>query len=182
MEQTTGEPLATMDAPALTGDADTDTYDALARFAAREGLTVTNDDPNTDGDDSRSRYHGYYSPGRKLIFVKRAAPAQMLKTLCHELAHHLDPELRTAPQPERETVTEATAFIVAAHQGVDTGRYSFPYIATWAAQNDGATLLKAVMARVQRIAHQLIDALDGGSQADADDTDQETPASPALAA
>ena len=55
MEQTTGEPLATMDAPALTGDANSATYDALVLFAAQEGLTVTNDDPNTDGDDRRSR-------------------------------------------------------------------------------------------------------------------------------
>src|SRR5918998_922153 len=132
--QTDGDPLPTMDAPVLTGDADTATYDALVLFAAREGLTVTNDDPNTDGDDTRSRYHGYYSPGRKLIFVKRAAPAQMLKTLVHELAHHLDPELRTAPQAERETVAEATAFVVAAHQGIDTAPYTFPYIATWAEQ------------------------------------------------
>ena len=114
-----------MDAPVLTGDADTATYDALVQFAARDGLTVTNDDPNTDGDDTRSRYHGYYSPGRRLIFVKRAAPAQMFKTLIHELGHHLDPELRSAPQPERETVAEATAFVVAAHQGTDTGSYSF---------------------------------------------------------
>ena len=117
----------------------------------------------TDGDDTRSRYHGYYSPGRKLIFVKRAAPAQMLKTLIHELGHHLDPKLRTAPQPERETVAEATAFVVAAHQGIDTGSYSFPYIAGWADRQDGATLIKAVMARVQQIAHRLIAGLDEGS-------------------
>ncbi len=182
LAQTSGEPLPTMDAPVLTADADADTYNALVLFAAREGLTVTNDDPNTDGDDTRSRYHGYYSPGRQLIFVKRAAPAQMLKTLIHELGHHLDPDLRSAPQPERETVAEATAFVVAASQGIETGSYSFPYIATWAGQDDGATLLKAVMARVQHIAHQLIDALDGGSQDDADDTDQAAPAPRPLAA
>ena len=56
----------------------------------------------------------------------------MLKTLIHELGHHLDPELRTAPQPERETVAEATAFVVAASPRHRTGSYSFPYIATWA--------------------------------------------------
>ena len=104
----------------------------------------------------RQSYHGYYSPGRKLIFVKRAAPAQMLKTLIHELGHHLDPELELVPAGERETVAEATAFVVAAHEGIDTGSYSFPYIATWAGKHDGATLIKAVMVRVQAIAHQLI--------------------------
>ncbi len=156
LEQTTGDPLPTMEAPTLTGDADADAYHALVRFAASDGLTVTSHDPNTDGDDTRSSYHGYYSPGRKLIFVKRAAPAQMLKTLIHELGHHLDPELELAPVGKRETVAEATAFIVAAHQGIDTGSYSFPYIATWAGQQDGPTLIKQVLGRVQPIAHRLI--------------------------
>ena len=156
LEQTTGDPLPVMEAPALTGDADADAYHAFVRFAASDGLTVTSHDPNTDGDDTRSSYHGYYSPGRKLIFVKRAAPAQMLKTLIHELGHHLDPELELAPVGERETVAEATAFIVAAHQGIDTGSYSFPYIATWAGQQDGPTLIKQVLGRVQPIAHRLI--------------------------
>lgn len=155
LEQTTGDPLPVMEAPTLTGDADADDYHALVRFAASDGLTVTSHDPNTDGDDPRSSYHGYYSPGRKLIFVKRAAPAQMLKTLIHELGHHLDPELELAPVGERETVAEATAFVVA-HQGIDTGSYSFPYIATWAGQQDGPTLIKQVLGRVQPIAHRLI--------------------------
>jgi hypothetical protein len=109
-----GQPLATMEAPTLTGDTGQDTYTALVTFATREGLTVTTHDPKTDGDDSRSTYHGYYSPGRKLIFVKQAAPAQMLKTFIHELGHHLDPELELAPRGEAETVAEATAFVVAA--------------------------------------------------------------------
>ena len=85
ISQTDGEPLPTMEAPTLTGDVGEYTYQALVLFATREGLIVTNHDPNTDGNDTRSAYHGYYSPGRKLIFVKRAAPAQMLKTLIHEL-------------------------------------------------------------------------------------------------
>ena len=60
LEQTTGDPLPVMEAPALTGDADADAYHALVRFAAGDGLTVTSHDPNTDGDDTRSSYHGSY--------------------------------------------------------------------------------------------------------------------------
>jgi hypothetical protein len=80
----------------------------------------------------------------------------MVKTLCHELAHHLDPELQAAPRAECETVAEATAFVVAAHAGIDTRSYSFPYIATWASRHDGPALLKQVMSRVQAIAHRVI--------------------------
>ena len=132
ISQTEGDPIPTMEAPVLTGDEGAQTYVALVAFATRQGLTVTSHDPKTDGDDTQSTYNGYYSPARKLIFVKQAAPAQMVKTLAHELAHHLDPELQAVSRAECETVAEATAFVVAAHQGIDTGSYSFPYIATWA--------------------------------------------------
>ncbi len=83
----------------------------------------------------------------------------MVKTLIHELGHHLDPELELAPRGEAETVAEATAFIIAAHQGIDTGGYTFPYIAAWAGTQDGPALLKEVMGRVQAIAHRLLETL-----------------------
>ena len=53
-------------------------------------------------------------------------------------------------------MAEATAFVVAAHAAIDTGSYSFPYIATWASRHDGPALLKQVMSRVQVIAHRVI--------------------------
>ncbi len=106
----------------------------------------------------------------------------MLKTLIHELAHHLDPELHTAPRAESETVAEAAAFVVAAHQGIDTTTYSFPYITTWAGTQDGPALIKMVMARVQPIAHRLLDALEGDTKDDVDTASQETAPPHALAA
>ena len=45
----------------MTGDDGAQTYVALATFATRQGLTVTNHDPNTDGDDTQSTYNGLYS-------------------------------------------------------------------------------------------------------------------------
>jgi hypothetical protein len=50
-----------MEAPILTGDDGAQTYVALATFATRQGLTVTNHDPKTDGDDTQSTYNGLYS-------------------------------------------------------------------------------------------------------------------------
>ena len=61
ISQTEGDLLPTMEAPTLTGDAGQETYAALVAFAAREGLTVTNHDPKTDGDDTQSTYNGLYS-------------------------------------------------------------------------------------------------------------------------
>lgn len=47
LAQTTGDPLPILEAPMLTGDAATND---LIVFASREGLTITNHDPETDGD------------------------------------------------------------------------------------------------------------------------------------
>lgn len=160
--QTDGEPLPELHIATLTGDADADVYAALVRFAEGEGLTVTNHDPNTNGDDSRSSYKGYYDHRARLIFVKRNPLAQMFKTLIHEIGHHLDPELLQASRPERETVAEATAFVVAAYCSLDTSSYSFPYIATWAGAKDGAVLIKQVMGRVMKIADVLLNGMVAG--------------------
>ena len=104
----------------------------------------------------------------------------MVKTLAHELAHHLDPELQTVSRAERETVAEATAFVVAAHTGIDTGSYSFPYIATWASRQDRPAVLKQVMGRVQVIAHRLIAGITPEDQRAAEGPD--LPANDRLAA
>jgi DNA primase catalytic core len=63
--------------------------------------------------------------------------AQAAKTLVHELAHvllHADPQ---APADIpctgiREVEAESVAHIVLAAHGIDTGTYSFPYVASWA--------------------------------------------------
>jgi DNA primase len=63
--------------------------------------------------------------------------AQAAKTLVHELAHvllHADPQA-VADIPctgIREVEAESVAHIVLAAHGVDSGTYSFPYVASWA--------------------------------------------------
>lgn len=162
--QTEGAELPTFEVTPLTGNAGQDVYDSLVLFAAVKGVHVTNQDTNVSTPDQPANYHGYYRPRTQVIFVKPAAPAQMMKTLIHELAHYLDEDLLTRPRDERETVAEATAYLVAAHAGIDTSTYSLPYIAGWAGRSDGAVMIKSVMERVQRIAHTLITSLDEQGQ------------------
>ncbi|HEY0739296.1 MAG TPA: ArdC-like ssDNA-binding domain-containing protein [Herpetosiphonaceae bacterium] len=162
VSQTEGEPLPELDIPLLTGDEGADVYAALVQFAQAEGLTITNHDANTDGDDSRSEYRGYYLPKQRLIFVKQNPQQQMLDTLIHELGHYLDPTVLETTADVRETIAEATAFIVAAHFGIDTSAKSFPYIADWAGKQDGTAILKRVLDRIQKIAKRLIDAAEQG--------------------
>ncbi len=160
ISQTDGPELPSFEVKPLTGSEGAELYDALAVHATALGLTVTHEDPLTGGDDSRSSYLGYYEPARKRIFVKRGAAIQMTKTLVHELAHHLDDELAQSTAEERETVAEGSAYMVLAHFGLDTGAYSFRYIAVWAGQKDGVVILRKVLERIQRISRGLIEAID----------------------
>ncbi len=155
ISQTDGEPIPQPVEPTiLAGDDEAALYATFVSVAEHHGLTVTQRDPD-DADQSRL---GCYSRARRLIYVRANPPRQMLKTLIHELSHHLDPDLTLSAAPERETVAEAAAFIVADHFGIDTGAYSFPYIAGWSGSDDGRAMLTRVMHRTQRIADALITA------------------------
>jgi hypothetical protein len=98
---------------------------------------------------------GTYIPSARRIIVRELEPAQMTKTLAHELAHHFAEADRSSP--EEETVAESVAYVVCAHYGLDTGARSFPYVATWAEQ---PSVLKAAMKRIQTVSMNMIDRVD----------------------
>jgi len=77
--------------------------------------------------------------------------AARCKTLLHEAGHvllHGDATGRRLPREVKEVEAESVAFVVAAAHGMDTGGYSFPYVAGWA----GADPLSAVRATQRRVA------------------------------
>ena len=153
--QTDGAELPDFQVDALEGPCELDLFTTLTTIAEARGLTVTQVDPNPGAE--HASYRGYYDPLKQLIYVRPASPAQAMKTLIHELGHALDDGLRGSPPPEQETVAEATAYVVSAHFGLDTGAYSFRYIARWAREQDGTEILRRSMARIQKISKTLID-------------------------
>jgi antirestriction protein ArdC len=57
----------------------------------------------------------------------------MTKTLIHGLAHaRLYTKDDNKPRHVKELEAESTAFLVCDSLGMETSRYSFPYISTWA--------------------------------------------------
>src|ERR671930_550025 len=102
---------------------------------------------------------GYYQPNSRTIVVRRAAPRQMTKTLAHELAHHFGGGTRS--NPEEESFAEASAYVVCARFGLDTGERSFPYVATWSKE---PSILKAAMTRIQEISSEIIRRIEPRSQ------------------
>lgn len=62
-------------------------------------------------------------------------------------------------RPVQEVEAESVAFVVSHALGVDSGDYSFPYVATWASGEDALDLVAQSGERIARTARTLLDSL-----------------------
>ena len=75
-----------------------------------------------------------------------------MKTLAHEIAHALLHE-KFDSRALAELEAESTAYVVCQALGIDSGDYSFGYVATWAGGGDQAIAgIKASCERIQKSA------------------------------
>jgi IrrE N-terminal-like domain len=113
----------------------------------------------------RGSENGYCDFSNKQIAVRPdVAPAQAVKTLIHELGHallHSDELLRSKEVAEVEV--ESVAFIVCDAIGLDSGDYSFAYVARWA--EGSIDLLKETGERVMACAREILQQLEAGDHA-----------------
>lgn len=98
--------------------------------------------------------------------------AQAAKTAVHELAHilcgHVDDAFDyVAHRGQAETEAESVAYIVCGALGLDTERYSAPYVATWAEGN--MDLVRASANKISKTARTILAAFD--AEADGNDGD-----------
>jgi hypothetical protein len=157
VSETDGEPLPEI-AQRLDGDDPAGASVRLEKVAAELGfsVTVTQLLGERNGDCSHEL--------RRIRVSDRLAPAHQVKTLAHELAHailHEQFEDRGLAELEAESV----AYIVCHELDLDSGAYSFGYLASWARGGDEAT--RAITASGQRIttaARQVLDHLDGSGR------------------
>lgn len=155
ISQTEGEELPDLDAVRprlLDGDAPEGIWDGLVGQAAAAGFEVVR--------YRRGSENGYCDFLSKQISVRPdVAPAQAVKTLIHELGHAL---LHSEESPRSKEVAEveveSVAYIVCDAIGLDSGDYSFPYVARWA---EGATdLLRETGERVIGCARGILSGLE----------------------
>lgn len=107
---------------------------------------------------------GYYDIAQHRIAVQQGmSDVQTIKTLCHELCHsrlHKREAMgsRRVAKAVIETEAEAVAYVVTKHFGIDTGDYSFDYLAGW---STGADLkeLASSLSLIQNEASQIISEL-----------------------
>lgn len=152
--QTVGEPLPTIKLGEIAGSAPAGAYAILVDFAASIGYTIV---PHPEDDEAEGRCN--YE--QQTISIRDNAPERMLHVLIHELAHALTAAIRQAhDRTERETIAEGVAFVACTAIGLDAGGYSFPYIAGYAGQQDGAAILTRLMDTIQKTAAVIIGVIE----------------------
>jgi excisionase family DNA binding protein len=96
------------------------------------------------------------------------APAQMVKTLAHELGHVVlhnpqEQAKRSLTRPIAELEAESVAYVICREFGIDSGSYSFGYIAGWAGSGEDATkALEASASAIHRASHVVLSILHDG--------------------
>ena len=155
VSQTEGDEIPDLDAvrpKLLDGDAPEGIWDVLVAQSESAGFEVIR--------NRRGSENGYCDFSSKQIAVRPdVAPAQAVKTLIHELGHAL---LHSEELPKSKEVAEveveSVAYIVCDAIGLDSGDYSFAYVARW---SEGSTdLLKETGERVISCAKQILAALE----------------------
>lgn len=156
--QTEGDPIP---APPLAEELRTATdagrllYRVTERFLDQTGIPVERVPEPVPGRPSAK---GCWSPAERVIRVKDdLAIDQAAKTLVHETAHAVADHHGWHARGDAETVAEGAAYVVLAHFGIDSGAYSFPYIAGWAEERE---VLKRNLAGVQQTAHLIITGIE----------------------
>ncbi len=151
--QTDGEELPSI-CDRLEGDDPQGLYAQLVAVARSIGFTVEDHEFNgsANGDCRHDDHH---------IRVETTnTPAQRVKTLVHEMAH----ALLHASYDDRalaELEAESTAYVVCQVLGIDSGDYSFGYVATWAGDGDQAVAgIKASCERIQKSAAAILQAFE----------------------
>ncbi len=80
---------------------------------------------------------------RELRIERRNDTAQQVKSLAHELVHAILHE-GTVNRVQAELEAESGAYIICQHLGIDSGDYTFGYLASWA--GNSAQALSAIQA------------------------------------
>ncbi len=159
VSQTEGKPLPMLELKDLAGTVEN--YDVLLA-ALKEAAGV----PVRFGRMQEAGVRGCFNRTTgEILLQENMSQAQTVKTLIHEIAHawyHTEPPVPGAGERERslrEVQAESMAFVIASHYGLDTGEYSFPYIALWSGDKS-LWQLKSSLSDIRRGAAGIIDAAD----------------------
>jgi hypothetical protein len=135
----------------LTGQAPAGLWESMSDLARIEGFRVTR------GDSGEA--NGFINYVDREIRVRDGIDdAQAVKTLAHELGHLFtitpaDADVYPTQRELREVEAESVAYMVMAAHGLDSGQYTFNYVAGWAARaaTTDASVEDVIVATGQRV-------------------------------
>ena len=172
VSQTEGEPLPTAQRCTLLSGNEAEAaeaFDTLLSFASDLGYKVE-DEKLAEG------LNGYvdFSAAKRIVLRAGNPKLQKAKTLAHEIAHvllHSTPEARKDINHDssdyREVEAESVAFCVMNAFGLDSGSYSFGYVATWSGGD--AKKIQQSASRIQKAVCQILDAVLPESMGESDE-------------
>ncbi|MCX7884644.1 MAG: ArdC-like ssDNA-binding domain-containing protein [Caloramator sp.] len=106
---------------------------------------------------------GYYNPNDNIIVINKGmSKDQTVKTLIHEYAHsilHSKENEGRHNKAEKEVQAESVAYIVANHFSIDTGEYSFEYIANYS-KGKNLDELKNSFSLIQKTSSKIIEDIE----------------------
>ncbi len=163
ISQTEGDPIPEPpNAVLLDGEAPQGLWVALTDQITTAGFTVERvaSAATIGGANGRTTWRA-----RTVEVRADVSEAQAVKTLAHELAHVLrhnpadggDALFQCAGQ--KEVVAESVAYLVAAHSGLNTSEYTFPYVAGWSASAK-SDVMTATAEEIRLTARSIIDQFD----------------------
>ncbi|MBR5355749.1 MAG: ImmA/IrrE family metallo-endopeptidase, partial [Lachnospiraceae bacterium] len=155
ISQTEGEPIPNLGEDELMGEIEG--YASLIE-AIKAVVPVP-----IEFEDIQSGAKGYFNIEENRIAVKEGmSEVQTVKTMIHEAAHQalhskeaMEHSADKKTQNQKETEAESIAYVVCQHFGIDTSEYSFPYVATWAADKE-VPELKASLDTIRSCSSKLI--------------------------
>ena len=159
--QTEGRPLPSIGVNELTGDVKQ--YEMFFEALKRSCPVPI----SFEQIDSGAKGY-YHTVDHRIALQEGMSQVQTIKTLIHELGHsylhskdpkELPPEEPRLTRNAKEVEAESVAYTVAQHFGIETGDYSFAYIAGWSAGKDTPEL-KASLDRIRKAADELITTID----------------------
>lgn len=155
ISQTEGKPLAEPpDCVAIRESTEPgrELYTRLQSWLSRQGVEVT--------EREVPGAWGSYSPGSRDITVhpRIAGTDQGVKTLAHEAAHYAAGHVVGMDEREIEPVAEGAAYAVLSRYSLDSGSYSFAYVARWAEDRER---LGRNLEAIRKVAHNIIEGLEG---------------------
>ncbi|MDN5920336.1 MAG: ssDNA-binding domain-containing protein [Pseudonocardia sp.] len=165
--QTDGEDLPEPAEPdALTGDDSAGLFERLAALVAAEGYTI---ERNTE--DGETQGWTNYTTG--VVSVRPDVDdAQAAYILAHELGHiRARHDERTISRAQRETEADSIAYVVTTAHGLDSVKFSAPYVAGWSGGD--TDVITAAAEIVHREATHILAELEAADDQGQDDETQD---------